>query len=236
MPKKTKHTPKRRHTPKKSTPKRKANHVSKTKRKKSNTKSVERSKQRTSDRVSKTRRTGNAKKSKLVTKAKSKVSGKPVRQGKAKHSKQRSKPTVEITRPKSRKDQKIHFTFKHVRSVDKKLNLIDSATDKVLSQQFKRKGGEPPLGLVVTVTDRNGRSASDLAPSDMVINRQNTKDFIKRWMNALKSNNIKFRERNHNLPKGSKPVKDNNYDDFNPDNATTITVKFIYAKVETDEQ
>ena len=172
------------------------------------------------------------KKSKLVSASKVQTSNKQVRPGKGKRverSTKRNTPSVEITRTK-RTDQKIHITFKNVRSVKNKIGLLNgSDVDKVLIQQFKRKGSEPPLGFVVTVTGKDGRIASDPAPYDMVVNRKNVKDFTERFLNALKDGNTRYRERNRNFPK-SKWTKENNYDDFDPTHAQTVTIKFIYAK------
>lgn len=157
------------------------------------------------------------------------VQAEQVRESKTRNSK-RVTGSIEASRNK-RTEQKIHFTFKGVRSVENKVKLLHSeSVDKELKKQFKRKGGEPPLGLVVTVTDKDGNVASDLSPYDMVINSHNTKDFAGRFLNALKDGNVRFKERNANRPKGTPKDKGTGYDNFNPENATTVTLKFIYAQ------
>ncbi len=164
---------------------------------------------------------------------------KHVSKGKGKGGK-RVSGSVEITRTK-RTDQKIHLSFKNVRSVDNKIKLLNSeVVDRELTKQFKRKKGEPPLGMVVTVTDSQGRVHSDVAPYEMVINKTNAIDFATRFLNAMKANNIRWRERNRHLTKteykealkqmNSKEKQNEEYDAINPDNAHTVTLKFIYAK------
>lgn len=195
--------------------------------------------QRSNVRVNRPGRKNTYKKPKLSTKVKAPSKRQQVRQGKGAR-KQRVQPIAEITRPK-RTEQKLEIRFKHVRSIDKKISLINGkGVDKVFKQQFKRKGGEPPLGLVVTVTDSSGRRVSDIAPPDMVINRANVKDFVSRFLKVLKNNNVRWRERNANLSTSEmraltrgmnkKDKRQFDYDAMNPDNASRITVKFLYAK------
>lgn len=172
-------------------------------------------------------RKGASKNPKLVSKKKTRLTVQPVRQGKS--GRRKTVPAIETSRTRGK--EKIHLDFKHVRSIDKKIALLDKA-DSAFKKQFKRKSGEPPMGMVVTVTDRHGRSASDIAPSEMVVNRKNTKEFIARFLKSMKSNNNRFRERNQNRPAGKTLEKGTGYDDFNPDNVVTVTVKFIYAKEE----
>lgn len=196
------------------------------KNKRSNSKGI-RARQSRSVKAHKRGRTGRTKKPKLSAKGKAKANTQPIRQGKGGRSK--TLPGIESTR--KRGQEKIFIDYKHVRSIDKKIALLDKS-DSAFKKQFKRKSGEPPMGMVVTVSDRHGRSASDIAPSEMVVNRKNTKEFIARFLKSLKSNNNRFRERNQNRPKGKTLEKGTGYDDFNPDNVVSITVKFIYAKEE----
>jgi hypothetical protein len=182
------------------------------------------------DLFDKSGRTGIRAKSKPVRKVAQLDVRKHVSKSKGKSGK-RIAGSVEITRTK-RTDQKIHLFFKNVRSVDNKVKLLNSdSVDKELTKQFKRKKGEPPLGMVVTVTDKNGVSASDLAPDTMVINKANAKEFAERFLKSLGTQYKRTRNYKRGKRKGEvEDDGDTGYDDYNPENVQTITIKFIYAK------
>lgn len=137
---------------------------------------------------------------------------------------------LEIAKQTKKTGDRINYTFREVRAVDKKLALFKAKGNKAINKQLKKFGGKPPLGIVVTVTDKKGREKTELSRFDFVVNEKNVTDFVNDMLSRMKDDFLEWVEMTDN---GNEPADDldsNPYGDYNPDSIASIQIKFIYPK------
>lgn len=137
--------------------------------------------------------------------------------------------TLEVSKQTKQTKDRINYTFKKIRAVDKKLALFKAKGNQAINKQLKKFGGKPPRGIVVTVTDKNGREKTEISRFDFVVNEKNTVDFVNDMLKRMKDDFMEWVEMEEN----GEPQDDldkNPYGDYNPDSIASIQIKFIYNK------
>lgn len=173
---------------------------------------------------------------KTGTKNKAKVSGKSGDKKRAVSSRKTSTAQLIVDQTSGRvlSRQQIDYTFKGVKSIQKKLELFERYADDSLIKQFKRKGGKPPRGVVVVVTGKKGKGKKSatveigkVSPFDFVVNKKNVKAFVKGIIEKIRDDAEEFMDMGD--ADGSEDfLEDHSGADVNPDSIESIMLKFIY--------
>lgn len=133
--------------------------------------------------------------------------------------KQRQKPSIEFT--KKRGQDQVNISFKGVRKIEKKLDLLDSTSarqvkDLLNKNKILRPGKTsvivPPRGVVLVMNHKGGKSIGKVSPVELAISNEKV---LKKWI----------REQ---IKKFSQEFEDKYEGDSSPDNITNIEVKFFY--------
>jgi len=155
-----------------------------------------------------------------------------------KQGKQKARSGSVTIKPRQRGKQTIEIGFKGVRSIGKKVDLINSsdAIQKQIKNQLKRKGGKPPKGIIIIVRDKKGNEAAHVSIPSFVVNEKNVKSELEKFTKELKE---EYSETQQNLSDedgnlldrgegGGGGAGDEGYKDYNPDDIEEIEIKFIY--------
>ena len=126
--------------------------------------------------------------------------------------------------PQKRGSKQIDFTFERVRAIDKKINLFKSQSGDEIKKQLRKRGGKPPRGIIVTVTDKKGREKTEISPLDFVVNKDNTQEFITDMLERMRDDFLEWKEMED---EPGEDIEVNPYADYNPDTIAGITIKFI---------
>lgn len=135
----------------------------------------------------------------------------------------------ELFTPKQKRGSKrIDYEFKKVRSIDKKIDLFQQQSDKSLTNELRKRGGKPPRGFVLIMTDKDGNEKTFITPLDFVVNKANIKKFVAEKMAEMKDNFVQWSKMKKHMPKDlQQEMKEQGYGEYNPDDIHEMTIKFI---------
>lgn len=114
--------------------------------------------------------------------------------------------TTKVSHGKTK--QTISVSFKGVRDIGKKAALFEksSKVDAAIAKQLKRKGGKPPRGFVIKVTDKDGRVAGDVSHPSVAVNHGNIRKATNKFVKQLTKDYTKYQQqlaeqkKRHKLP------------------------------------
>lgn len=129
--------------------------------------------------------------------------------------------------PTKRGAKRIDFSFGKIRSVDKKIAAFNQQSDDAIKKELRKRGGKPPRGIIVIVSDKEGNEKAFVSPLDFVVNKENVKNFIGEKLEEMKLNFMAWKGMKKADKEFAKEMKEQGYGDYNPDTIQNITIKFI---------
>lgn len=138
----------------------------------------------------------------------------------------RSVGETQITVRHPRNKQEIELDFKAVRSVERKKDSFQRSEKirKAIDSQLRRKDGRPPLGFIITFTDKDGRTASKIAPPEMVVNADNVIKIMVERMTELDENY------DPDFADSGEGEDEEGYKDYDPSGINNVVIEFFYGK------
>ena len=111
--------------------------------------------------------------------------------------------------------------------MDKKAKLFSQQAGEELTKILKRKGGKPPKGFVVIVSDNEGQQIGEVSPVDMAVTKDNIKKFVTEKLDRMATDYLEYID----MVESGEPLEDldaNPYADYNPNKINQVTIKFFY--------
>lgn len=133
-----------------------------------------------------------------------------------------------FTAKQKRGSKRIDFSFGKTKDVNKKIDAFESQSDKAIKNELRKRGGKPPRGIIVIVTDKDGNEKTFVSPLDFVVNKENVKNFVTESLQEMRDNFMMWQKMKKHMPKSlQKEMKEQGYGDYDPDDIEEITIKFI---------
>lgn len=132
--------------------------------------------------------------------------------------------------------KELDFDVSSVVDINDKISLFEAQAAPYIKKQLKKRGGKPPRGIVVIVTDENGNTAGAASALTFVVNLENVIKFVVDFLKELLDNAEYFQKQINKVQKsGASSLRDileqlseENYGNIELNTIVSITIKFIY--------